>query len=329
MAGRRARGEAHRSAARAADDEGVPRHGALRPGTGVDQPRGLLREADALVLGRLLRPARPRGRGVPGRAAGPEGREALRNAAGRVPPHAGGLDREDDGETRHRLHPRLRGTGRFRRHVDHGAARAGRRGALVSRSRGTTDVRPLPRARVRAARLHPVRIAHRRGARPRRTRRRRARAARLPVRRPAASRVEAVGGGGPPQPARAGLPRRHAAHLGRIRLHPLGARLLRVRGRRPAGCGRGRLGEVGPSGCARDIARNAVRIARLFDRAAGRGIAGAHRRNAHAAGRRHRRGFTPRRQRDRGPGAAGRPAAASGEGPAAPNSGTSARRISQ
>ena len=49
-------------AARAAHDAGLPRAGQerlLRPAAGIDQPRGLLVASGALLLGRLLRAARP------------------------------------------------------------------------------------------------------------------------------------------------------------------------------------------------------------------------------------------------------------------------------
>ncbi len=74
--------------------------------------------------------------------------------------------------------------------------------------------------RKRVGGLHAVRAAHRRHVRAARLARPRARAARLLPRRPAARGVEPVGRGRRPRPARAALRRRHAARLGRVRLHP-------------------------------------------------------------------------------------------------------------
>ena len=51
-------------------------HCDVRPAAGIDQPRGLFREADALVLGRLLGAEGLRERGDDGRRAGSPGRRA-------------------------------------------------------------------------------------------------------------------------------------------------------------------------------------------------------------------------------------------------------------
>jgi hypothetical protein len=54
------------------------------------------------------------------------------------------------------------------------------------------------------------------------------RACGFPLRRPAAPRVEPVGGGRMARPPRAEVHRRHAARLGRVGLSPIGDRPLRL-----------------------------------------------------------------------------------------------------
>ena len=82
----------------------------LRPPAAVDQPRGLLGQADALLLGRLLRPARLQGRGLPGRASsGRAGRRgAPRRASATSSPRPRRLDRGRDARARDRLRAGLR-----------------------------------------------------------------------------------------------------------------------------------------------------------------------------------------------------------------------------
>ena len=102
-------------------------------------------------------------------------------------------------------------------------------------------------------RLHAVRAANGRRAREARPEGRGARDARVLHEGPPARRLESVGRGRRPRSARPPLPRGHAAHLGRDRLHPLVPRLLRdrargrrrerriapARGRTPGGMGAG------------------------------------------------------------------------------------------
>ena len=142
----------------------------LRPAAAVDQPRGLLGQADALVLGRLLRAARAEGRGVPRRRARATARRRARSprSATSSAHDLVRVDRARDGDARHRLHPRRRRARRLRRDVDDDRARARRR------ARDTCRAAALPRTferywqRVRRAarrhaalgRLHAVRAAH-------------------------------------------------------------------------------------------------------------------------------------------------------------------------
>ncbi len=97
----------------------------LRAPAAVDQPRGLLGQADALLLGRLLRAARLRGR----RRSSPSGSgdepsatrfAALRDEFARdlAASIAAAMAR-----ARHRLHPGLRRARRLRRHLDDDRAR--------------------------------------------------------------------------------------------------------------------------------------------------------------------------------------------------------------
>ena len=95
-------------------------------------------------------------------------------------------------------------------------------------------------------RLHPVRDPHRGSVRSPGVAGSRAGAPRLLSRRPPAGGVERVGGGRRARAARAALPRRHAARLGRRGLHPLLPRPLRLgarerRGARPRRGNPGRL----------------------------------------------------------------------------------------
>ena len=109
----------------------------LRPPAAVDQPRGLLGQADALVLGRLLRAARPQGR----RRARHSPR---RDRGGRV---ASARSRDDvprdliaSIQAAMRMHkidfiPGCGGARRLRRDLDDGRPGARRRAGTASRSR--------------------------------------------------------------------------------------------------------------------------------------------------------------------------------------------------
>ena len=102
--------------------------------------------------------------------------------------------------------------------------------SLLAELRGPPQ-RRVARRSPRRRRLHPVRVAQRRCLRPARRARAGAAGAALFLRRPSAEGMEPVGRGGGARRARAALPRRHAARLGRIRPHPLRARPVRLRGR--------------------------------------------------------------------------------------------------
>src|SRR5450759_522082 len=117
-----------------------------------------------------------------------------------------------------------------------GKAAAGGAGAhvrsLCERGEGTA------RRDAKGRRVHAVRAANGRRAREARPKGRGARDARVLHEGPPARGLESVGRGRGPRSARAPLPRGHATHLGRDRLHPLVSRLLRDRARE-RGRGRG------------------------------------------------------------------------------------------
>ncbi|MBK6899979.1 MAG: discoidin domain-containing protein [bacterium] len=278
----------------------------LRPAAALDQPRGLLRQAHALLLGRLLRPARlPRRRG-PGRRPGP-GRRA--GAADRDPRRVrrrpARLDRRRHGAPRRRLRAGLRRPRRLRRHLDHHRPDPDRRRRAGAPGRDRAHLREVLGVLRRPPRRRPVgcddavRDAHHRRLRAPGLARPRARAGRLlPVAAPA-GRLARVGRGRRPRGARAALPRRHAPHLGRHGLRAVGAGHVRLRrrGERRAGDRRGGAGGVAAGRWReREGAGDGVRTARL-----------------HAAARR-RDGDGGRRWRVEGAGGWGRAADAPDEG---------------
>jgi hypothetical protein len=149
----------------------------LRHLAAVDQPRGLLGQADALVLGRLLLPARPEGcrlAGRRGRRCGPGCAFRRGGAPGRrarpFRDRLRGLDRRVDEGARRLVRARLRRPGRLRRHLDDhraGSLRSGRP-AAARRPRGdlreVLDVLRRPPRRRPLGRVHALRSAlHRRG----------------------------------------------------------------------------------------------------------------------------------------------------------------------
>ncbi len=121
--------------------------------------------------------------------------------------------------------------------------------------------------------LHAVRAAHRRRARAARPAGGGARAARVLHGGPAARGMERVGRGRRARPARPALRRRHAAHLGRHRLHPLVPGLLRVRARgwRPRVASRRRGASGGLGARARRLRRRRPRDRLRAARPLGRG----------------------------------------------------------
>ena len=210
------------AAPRAADGpeyDAPERRAFLRAAAAVDQPRGLLGQADALVLGRLLRAARPAGRRVPGRVArlGHEARttrsgdratssratsprrSAPRCASTRIDYVPGCADSATSTPPRRRSRCRPRGC----RPRCREPARADVR-ALLAR------VRQAPRRRAHRGPTLELRSV---GAFVRLGWPSGARTPRL-LRRPAPARVAAVGRGGGPRRAGAALHRRHAAWVG-------------------------------------------------------------------------------------------------------------------
>ena len=201
----------------------------LRPAARVDQPRGLLGASGALVLGRLLRAARPEGRGGAGAASSATTsarRATRRSATSSAPTLYASIDR-GDGAARHRLHARIGRARRLRSDVDGDRARARRRagepagGAARSAPSIATGARSSSAGdgHVELGRLHALRAAQRRGARTARPARPRATALLdwlIGGQRPAAWNewAEVVWR----DPQRAAVHRRHAAHLGRGRL---------------------------------------------------------------------------------------------------------------
>ena len=238
----------HGHAARAAADTGRTRrrrsarvHGLL---PAVDQPRGLLGQADALVLGRFLGAARLRRmRHASPTVLGTTARRARFAAiARRVPRDICRVDRAAMARAPHRLSSPARAElGDFDATSTTIARRARAASCAICPRRGAaTHVRASTGSSSRARRdgataweaLHAVRMAHRRHLRAARQKRARARGARLLH---AATAVRPRGTSGPRWSgairAIAEVHRRHAAHVGRLGLHPLGARHVRVRAR--------------------------------------------------------------------------------------------------
>ena len=150
----------HRCAAAAPHGEYRSRRTVHRPPPAIDQPRRLLGEADAFVLGRLLRAAR-----TEGRRRGWREQLGKRDAASRFAASRDEFARDfhasiiAPSRAPHRLHPRLRGPRRFRSDVDDDRHRARRRSGQ-------------PAARRRHPRVHPrmERVAGAHGRPPRRGR---------------------------------------------------------------------------------------------------------------------------------------------------------------
>ena len=208
----------------------------LRHPAAVDQPRGLLGQAHALVLGRLLGPARlPRRRwtwpgawSTLGDGEAAAARDRLAAAARPFRRRPGRLDRRGHGAPRHRLRAGLRRPRRLRRHVDHHRAGARRRGERCCRRApcertferyweffvDRRDGEPWDAFTPYEIRTIGafVRLGWRERAR---------RAAGLSSSR---SGAPPAGGSGPrwssARPRDAALPRRHAAHLGGLGLRP-------------------------------------------------------------------------------------------------------------
>ena len=214
----------------------------LRPAAPVDQPRGVLGQADALVLGRLLGAPRARGRGLARRRRSATREEAARwsairdeftadllaSIAPRCAPTTGSttcpgcadLGDFDATSTTIALWPAAadgdlppRGArGDVRALLEEAEARspARRAGTRTPRTRGATSARSSGSAGATA----PCEL---RG---------------VADGRPDAARLEPVARGRLARPDEAALPRRPAAHLGRLGLRPLGPRHARLRARR-------------------------------------------------------------------------------------------------
>ena len=192
----------------------------------VDQPRGLRLAPGALVLGRLLRPARPQGR----RRARRRGRRrrARRRpsppCATRSAPTCTPRSRTRWPTTASTTFPASVELGDFDPTLDGDRPGARRRAGESAAARAHAHLRSVlqqfeqrreskgdwqaytPYEVRNVERLHPPRAAR---ARPR--------ASRLPARGAEAGRLERVGGGGVAPFGGAALHRRHAAHLGRHR----------------------------------------------------------------------------------------------------------------
>ncbi len=153
VAARRGRHRLPREPARRAPHRRVPRHRVLRHPAALHQPRGLLGQAHALLLGRLLGPARLQGRRVPGGRTGRARGCRARRRARPLRRRPRRVHRRGDAAPRHRLRAGLRRPRRLRRDLDHHRARARRRPATCrrparssARSRGTGSIFAARRA---------------------------------------------------------------------------------------------------------------------------------------------------------------------------------------
>ena len=270
-----------RCASRSATDANLTpaRRAFYGPVAGVDQPRRLLGKADAFVLGRLLGAEGLRGRRAtsPRRSDKPRRRREFgaRSATSFARDLVASL-RGRSARAPHRLPSRRRRARRLR---------SRRRRRSPSRPAGAPTLLPrqlLPPTFERYWREFVERRDGRKdwedytpyelrivGTFVRLGWRERAHELLAFFLGRSASRgVEPVGRGRRARCARAALRRRHAARLGRVRLHPLGARPVRVRARRrttrscsrPASRRRGSTARASRSrDCARRTARSATR----------------------------------------------------------------------
>ena len=182
-------------AAASAPHAGVPGRrppGVLRPAAAVDQPRRLLGQADALLLGRSHGATRLQGHRGVGAGPGPAARGLpLERRPGRVRARPGELGAEHDGPPPHRLRAGMRRSRRLRRHGHDHRPRSGRGPGGAAAGGVAADVREVlgvllqPPRRGGLGRLHALRASQRRRLRAPGLARAREPAARLLPRRAA------------------------------------------------------------------------------------------------------------------------------------------------
>ena len=282
---------------------GAGEAGLLRPDARVDQPRGLLGEAGALLLGRLLDTERLEGRRL--------SRERRRTHGGLASRWTAIRDEFARTSTRRSISSgqRAGSTSSRARRSWRTSIRPRRRSLSIRRARWSACRLPPCRARSSGTtksssgalsapewELHAVRDPQRRRVRPARMAPARDGALRLFPRFPAARWLGGLGGRNRQRPEKGQIRRGHSARVGRLRLHPLSVRSLRdgagIRrrtrpgGRDPGGVvrrlrGTRRRVEAGHA-VRSDLLGDAARIER-FPRQGGRRDHGAARRDRPAA----------------------------------------------